>query len=120
MLAEWGERSNPSCDQHFIFPNADGGVYRLDNYRADVLKPALKKVADETDITGIDFRACRRTCGTHRSQYGGVKEVQAHLRHARATTTLDIYIQEIPAAVTTVVEKLDAILTNAHSDSRHR
>jgi integrase len=104
-LAKWRVMQKPSSEREFIFPNADAGVYRLDNYRADVLKPALKKVADETGITGIDFRACPRTCGTHLSQYGGVKEVQAHLRHARATTTLDIYIQEIPAAVPAAVEK---------------
>ncbi len=50
-LAEWREVSKPTSDRQFIFPNADGGVFRLDNYRADVLKPALKKVADETGIT---------------------------------------------------------------------
>lgn len=116
-LANWREMQNSSSERDFIFPNADGGVYRVDNYRADILKPALKKVADETGISGIDFRACRRTCGTHLSQYGGVKEVQAHLRHARATTTLDIYVQEIPAAVRTAVEKLDAILTNFEDHS---
>ena len=116
-LAKWREMQNPKSEREFLFPNAYGGVYRVDNYRADVLKSALKKVADETGITGIDFRACRRTCGTHLSQYGGVKEVQAHLRHARATTTLDIYIQEIPAAVRTAVEKLDGILTNGYEDS---
>lgn len=120
-LAEWRELSKPTSDRQFIFPNADGGVFRLDNYRADVLKPALKTVADETGITGVDFRACRRTCGTHLSQHGGVKEVQAHLRHARATTTLDIYIQEIPASVRTAVEKLDETLASAHNpkDSSH-
>jgi len=114
-LAEWRMVQNPSSDRDFIFPNADGGLYRVDNYRADVLRPALKRVAAETGITGIDFRACRRTCGTHLSQYGGVKEVQAHLRHARATTTLDIYVQEIPAAVRIAVEKLDAILTDVRN-----
>jgi len=41
----------------------------------------------------------------------GVKEVQAHLRHSRATTTLDVYIQEIPDAVRSAVERLDAMLT---------
>ena len=34
----------------------------------------------------------------------GVKEVQAHLRHSRATTTLEVYIQEIPEAVRQAVE----------------
>lgn len=59
-------------------------MYRLDNYRSDVLRPRLEEIAKETGIDGIDF---------------GIKEVQVHLRHSRATTTLDIYIQEIPKAV---------------------
>lgn len=53
----------------------------------------------------------RRTCATHLSQHGGVKEVQAHLRRSRATTTLDVYVQEIPEAVREAVERLDAVLT---------
>jgi len=40
-----------------------------------------------------------------------VKEVQAHLRHSRATTTLEVYIQEIPEAVRQAVAELDAALT---------
>ena len=32
-LAEWREISEPSSDRQFIFPDADGGVFRLDNYR---------------------------------------------------------------------------------------
>ena len=110
-LAEWRSIQKPTSDDEFIFPNCRGGVHRVDNYRADVLRPALNKIAEETGIGGVDFRACRRTCATHLSQFGGVKEVQAHLRHSRATTTLDIYIQEIPEAVRHAVENLDVALT---------
>jgi integrase len=94
-------------------PNSRGGVYRVDNYRADVLRPALKRIEQETGIDGIDFRACRRTCATLLSQHGGAKEVQAHLRHSRATTTLEAYIQEVPEAVRNAVERLDAVLAVA-------
>lgn len=109
-LAEWRLMQNPASEREFLFPNADGGVHRLDNYRADVLRPALKQIAKETGIDGIDFRACRRTCATLLSKHGGVKEVQAHLRHSRATTTLDIYVQEIPEEVRAAVESLDSVL----------
>ena len=61
-------------------------------------------------------QGARRTCGAHLSQYGGVKEVQPHLRHSRATTTLDVYIQEIPEAVRRAVEDLDAALTTSDRD----
>lgn len=110
-LAQWKLIQKPTSEDEFIFPNGRGGVYRVDNYRADVLRPALDSIAKETGIRGIDFRACRRTCATHLSQYGGVKQVQAHLRHSRATTTLEVYIQEIPNAVRQAVEDLDAALT---------
>jgi integrase len=111
LLAQWRLIQKPASEGEFIFPNRLGGVHRVDNYRADVLRPALDKIANETGISGIDFRACRRTCATHLSQYGGVKEVQAHLRHSRATTTLEVYIQEIPDAVRQAVEDLDSALT---------
>ena len=45
----------------------------------------------------------------------GVKEVQAHLRHSRATTTLEFYIQEIPDAVRRAVEELDTVLTSSET-----
>jgi integrase len=111
-LTEWREIQNPESEDDFIFPNSEGGVHRVDNYRADILRPILNEIAKETGISGIDFRACRRTCATHLSQHGGIKEVQAHLRHARATTTLDVYIQEIPRAVREAVESLDAAVAN--------
>jgi integrase len=111
-LIEWREMQSPESEDDFIFPNSQGGVHRVDNYRADILRPILNEIAKETGIGGIDFRACRRTCATHLSQHGGIKEVQAHLRHARATTTLDVYIQEIPKAVREAVESLDAAVAN--------
>ena len=108
-LAEWKKMQIPENEQEFIFPNADGGILRLRNYRADVLRPALDRIAEETGIKGVDFRACRRTCATHLSKHGNIKEVQAHLRHSRATTTLDVYVQEIPEAVRQAVEGLDSV-----------
>jgi integrase len=116
-LAEWKKIQQPETEQEFIFPNADGGVIRLDNYRADVLRPALDRIAEETGIGGIDFRACRRTCATHLSKHGGIKDVQAHLRHSRATTTLDVYIQEIPESVREAVESLDLVFAAGKTET---
>jgi integrase len=75
------------------------------------------RIAEETGIEGIDFRACRRTCATHLSKHGGIKEVQAHLRHSRATTTLDVYVQEIPEAVREAVESLDSVFAGAKTET---
>jgi len=43
---------------------------------------------------------------------GSVKDVQAHLRHARPNITAEVYMQEIPATVRAAVESLDAKLTS--------
>jgi integrase len=52
----------------------------------------------------------RRTCSTYMAQLTSVKDVQAHLRHATAKTTLDHYIKSIPASVRIAVESLDHLL----------
>ena len=36
-LADWRAMQNPTFEENFIFPNSEGGVHRVDNYRADVL-----------------------------------------------------------------------------------
>jgi hypothetical protein len=43
---------------------------------------------------------------------GSVKDVQAHLRHARPNITAEVYMQEIPATVRAAVELLDQKLTS--------
>lgn len=39
-LAQWKLIQKPASDDEFIFPNSRGSVHRVDNYRADVLRPA--------------------------------------------------------------------------------
>ena len=99
----------------FIFPNSRGGVYRLDNFRKRLLKPALaaaKRKAQDLGLASADslneitFQVCRRTCGTLMQKHGNVKDIQAHLRHAQASTTLGVYIQEIPESVKGAVHSL--------------
>ncbi len=53
----------------------------------------------------------------HLSKHGGIKDVQAHLRHSRATTTLDVYIQEIPESVREAVESLDLVFATAKTET---
>ena len=38
---------------------------------------------------------------------GTVKDAQTQLRHSNATTTMNVYTQEIPASVNATVEALD-------------
>ena len=112
-LADWKNVQRVRSDNEFIFPNAKRGVFRLGNYRADILRPALKRITEEPAISGIEFRTCRRTCATHLSQHLGVKEVQTYLLHSRATTALEVYIQEIQDHAREAVERLGAVLAVA-------
>jgi hypothetical protein len=44
------------------------------------------------------------------AQLTTVKDVQAHLRHANAKTTLEHYIKSVPESVRVAVESLDHLL----------
>jgi integrase len=99
----------------FMFPNTRGGPYRLDNFRKRLLKPALEQakkkarslgLSDAESLKEITFQVCRRTCGTLMQHHGNVKDIQAHLRHAQASTTLGVYIQQIPESVQNAVHSL--------------
>jgi integrase len=40
-LGEWRTMQNPVSQEEFIFSITEGGMHRVDNYRADVLRPAV-------------------------------------------------------------------------------
>jgi integrase len=92
------ERGDVSPDD-FIFPNADGGFLDAGNYRFRVLKP----LADALGIERLNFQILRRTMATHAQSLGSVKDIQAHLRHARPDTTANEYMQALPASVQQMV-----------------
>lgn len=89
-------RSSPDA---FIFPNADGGFMDTANYRFRVLKP----LAEELGIPKLNFQILRRTMATQAQRMGSVKDIQAHLRHAKADTTANEYMQELPESVVRMV-----------------
>jgi integrase len=88
-----------SSPDAFIFPNADGGFLDTANYRSRVLKP----LADELGIPKLNFQILRRTMATQAQKLGSVKDIQAHLRHAKADTTANEYMQELPESVVQMV-----------------
>jgi integrase len=106
-LEMWREQTD-SSPEALMFPSDRGTPYNISNVRNRVLLIAGKK-------SGVSvarfFQAARRTCATFLSRHGTVKDVQAHLRHADAETTLNEYVQEIPAHVRAAVESLDLALS---------
>jgi hypothetical protein len=52
------------------------------------------------------------------AQITSVKDVQAHLRHATAKTTLEHYIKSVPESVRVAVESLDHLLKTVPPSDR--
>jgi integrase len=77
----------------FIFPSLRGSAINTSNFLFRVLKEAAKKAG----IEGVTHQMLRRTCSTYMAQLSTVKDVQAHLRHRSAKTTLEHYIK-VPVA----------------------
>src|SRR3984957_5741267 len=82
---------------------------RLDtgNYRRRV----LHKLAKDLELPKLTFQVIRRTIATlAQKKKGTVKDVQGLLRHSRAATTTDVYMQEIPESVQATVNAINAEL----------
>jgi integrase len=68
------------------------------------LNRRVKPVARELRIASpINFQVLRRTFATNAQGYGNPKDVEAHLRHSNAATTLNEYTQAIPESVRKLV-----------------
>jgi integrase len=107
-LRQWKlECPDPSPDA-FMFPNADGGLIDTSNYRSRILKP----LAVELGIPKLTFQVLRRTIATRAQSLGSVKDIQSHLRHSRADTTANEYMQELPESVQQMVGTVYAMLTS--------
>jgi hypothetical protein len=52
----------------------------------------------------------RQTMATQAQNMGSVKDIQAHLRHAKADTTANEYMQELPESVKRMVASVYAML----------
>jgi integrase len=70
----------------------------------------LKEAGKQAAIEGVTHQMLRRTCSTYMAQLTSVKDVQAHLRHSSANTTLEQYIKSVPESLRVAVESLDHLL----------
>jgi integrase len=113
-LLLWKAECRDSSPDAFIFPNADGGIMRVDNYRERVLKPLALRLG----IPRLNFQILRRTMATQAQNMGSVKDIQAHLRHAKADTTANEYMQELPESVQDMVGSVYLMLANG-AEQKH-
>jgi integrase len=98
----------------FMFENEVGGVLDTDNYR----KRVLHKIARELELPKLTFQVIRRTIATLAQKKGTVKDVQGVLRHSRAATTSDVYMQEIPESVQAPINSINQELRKSGESNR--
>ena len=110
-LLRWKEVCPNSSPDAFIFLNADGGVMDTGNYRNRILKP----LAEKLNVPRLNFQILRRTMATRAQRMGSVKDIQAHLRHSKADTTANEYMQELPGSVKQMVGSVYSMLTKKGS-----
>ena len=72
------------------------------NYRNRVLTP----LAERLGLPKLNFQVLRRTMATLAQRKGSVKDIQAHLRHSKADTTANEYMQELPESVKQMVDSV--------------
>ncbi|MGB7554120.1 MAG: tyrosine-type recombinase/integrase [Candidatus Korobacteraceae bacterium] len=102
----WKQESPGSSSDAFIFPDRNGGFMDTSNYR----KRVLHKLAQDLGLPKLTFQVIRRTIATLAQKMGTVKDVQGLLRHSRAATTTDVYMQEIPEGVHATINAIHAEL----------
>ena len=103
-------------EDDFIFANEVGGFLDTDNYR----KRVLHKLARDLNLPKLTFQVIRRTIATLAQKKGTVKDVQGVLRHSRTATTMDVYMQEIPASVQSTINSINRELRGLATPSRKK
>jgi integrase len=112
-LVEWrlqrtkeGKDTSPNA---FMFPGRFGGPMDSSNYRNRV----LHKLAEELELPKLTFQVIRRTIATLGKTKGHVKDIQGIMRHTKASTTTDVYMQSLEPEVRTAINSIyDELMGN--------
>jgi integrase len=70
-------------------------------------------MAEKLGLPKLNFQVLRRTMATLAQGKGWVKDIQTHLRHSKADTTANEYMQELPESVGRMVESMYEELMNS-------
>ena len=103
----WKQECPDTSHDAFIFPNSEGGFTDTGNYRNRILAPLAEKLG----LPKLNFQVLRRTTATLAQRKGSVKDIQAHLRHTKADTTANEYMQALPESVKQMVDSVYEELT---------
>jgi integrase len=100
-IAEYREecrkKSRDTPPDAFMFPGRFLGPMDSSNYRHRI----LHKLARELDLPKLIFQVIRRTIATLGKTKGHVKDIQGMMRHSKASTTTDVYMQSLEPEVRT-------------------
>jgi integrase len=109
QLTKEGKNTSPDA---FMFPGRFGGPMDSSNYRRRV----LHKLAEELELPKLTFQVIRRTIATLGKTKGHVKDIQAIMRHTKASTTTDVYMQSLEPEVRTAINSIYDELVGSGTD----
>jgi integrase len=115
-LQEWRKSCGNPPDDAFVFPSRHGTPLDSRNYLTRKLVPLAEKLG----IHGLNYQVLRRTHATHSLKHGTAKDAQGQLRHASASTTLNIYAQVVPETQLAAAESFDREIRKAITASEGR
>jgi integrase len=102
-ILEWKEELREAGvsveDDDFMFPGQFGQPMDPSNFR----KRVLHKIATDCGLPKLTFQVIRRTIATLDKSKGHVKDIQGMMRHSKASTTTDIYMQSLEPDVRVAV-----------------
>jgi len=88
--------------------------------RTTIASASFTKVACELQLPKLTFQVIRRTIASLAQKKGTIKGVQGVMRHSRADTTSDVYMQEIPASVQSTINSINSELRKSDVRSRKK
>ncbi len=101
-LLLWKQQCPTPTPNTFIFSNSRDNFIDADRFR----KQVLCKLAEELKLPKLTFQVIRRSIATLAQTMGSVKDIQGILRHSSASTTADVYMQEISEGVKMALQSI--------------
>jgi integrase len=112
---ECRKKGNDTSPDAFMFPGRFGRPMDSSNYR----KRVLHKLAEKLELPKLTFQVIRRTIATLGKTKGHVKDIQGMMRHSKASTTTDVYMQslepEVRRAINSIHDELMATGTEGQT-----
>ena len=112
--SELDAKGRDTSPDAFMFPGRFGGPMDSSNFRHRV----LHKLAEDLELPKLTFQVIRRTIATLGKTKGHVKDIQGMMRHSKASTTTDVYMQSLEPEVRTAINAIhDELMGNGTTGS---